>query len=191
MRVTSRLAAVDSRVLPWNAPSVPRRLVISSIAASTMASESLAPEAFVTLMPSRLENWLPVTPTPPTTTVKPDRPKNSGTGPVTRIDTTPKPERPPVEQPKPDQPKPDQPKPDVVKAGNGVLKLGSKPRCEIYIDGSSTGLFTPQLNLKLSAGKHRITLVNNEFGIRETFSVDIKADDTEKVTKDYSDRLPK
>ena len=130
-------------------------------------------------------------PTPPTPTVKPDRPKSSGTGPVTRIDSTPKPDKPPVEQPKPDQPKPAVDKPDVVKAGNGVLKLGSKPRCEIYIDGSSTGLFTPQLNLKLSAGKHRITLVNNEFGIRETFSVDIKADDTEKVTKDYSDRLPK
>ena len=39
--------------------------------------------------------------------------------------------------------------------------------------------------------KHKITLVNNEYGIKETFSVDIKPDATEKQIKDYSDRLPK
>ena len=69
--------------------------------------------------------------------------------------------------------------------------LGSKPSCDIYVDGSNTGLHTPQRAMKLSAGKHRITLINNEFGIKETFVVDIKADGTEKAIKDYSDRLPK
>jgi hypothetical protein len=135
----------------------------------------------------------PPTPDKPSKPDKPDKP----VGPITKPD---KPVKPIVTNDKPDKPvvtndKPDKPvtvdKPDVVKAGNGVLKLGSKPRCEIYIDGSSTGLFTPQLNLKLASGKHRVTLVNNEFGIRETFAVDIKADDATKVTKDYSDRLPK
>ncbi len=74
--------------------------------------------------------------------------------------------------------------------GQGVLVLGSKPPCDIVIDGSTTGLHTPQKEIKLPAGRHRITLVNSEFGIKETFTVDIKADTTEKMIKDYSDRLP-
>ncbi|MDB4963031.1 MAG: serine/threonine protein kinase [Myxococcales bacterium] len=90
---------------------------------------------------------------------------------------------------KPD-PKPD-PDTKVAASGSGMLMLGSKPSCEIYVDGSNTGLHTPQRTMKLSAGKHRITLINNEFGIKETFVVDIKPDATEKAIKDFSDRLPK
>ena len=122
-------------------------------------------------------------------------------------DIAPKPERPKPERPKPDKPdkpepriveKPDKPvveKPIVEKPegprGMGVLTLGSKPPCEIYIDGSATGLHTPQREIKLSAGKHRITLINNEYGIKESFTVDIKPDAPAKMIKDYSDRLPK
>ena len=72
--------------------------------------------------------------------------------------------------------------------GVGTLMLGSKPPCEIFIDGSDQGFTTPHKIEKLSAGKHRITLVNNEFGIKETFAVDIKADAVEKQIKDYSER---
>jgi hypothetical protein len=79
----------------------------------------------------------------------------------------------------------------AVAKGQGTLLLGSKPPCDIYIDGKDSGLHTPQRDIKLSAGKHKITLVNNEFGIKETFAVDIKADATEKQIKDYSDRIPK
>ncbi len=75
--------------------------------------------------------------------------------------------------------------------GMGVLMLGSKPSCEIYLDGSNSGLHTPQREIKLPAGKHRVTLMNNEFGIKESFVVDIKPDATEKAIKDYSDRMPK
>jgi len=71
-----------------------------------------------------------------------------------------------------------------------VLVLGSKPPCDIAIDGSTTGLHTPQKEIKLPVGRHRITLTNAEFGINETFTVDIKADAPEKLIKDYSDRLP-
>ncbi|MGN6104627.1 MAG: protein kinase domain-containing protein [Kofleriaceae bacterium] len=96
-------------------------------------------------------------------------------------------------EPKPDKPEP-KPEPRVADAapkGQGILMLGSKPSCEIYVDGSATGLHTPQREMKLSAGKHRITLVNNEFGIKESFAVDIKPDTPAKMIKDYSDRLPK
>ena len=48
---------------------------------------------------------------------------------------------------------------------------------------------TPKMSLP--AGKHRITLINNEFGINERFVVDIKPDAVEKVIKDFSDKLPK
>ena len=40
--------------------------------------------------------------------------------------------------------------------------------------------------IKLSVGRHRITLSNTEFGINETISVEIKADAPEKLIKDYS-----
>ena len=71
-----------------------------------------------------------------------------------------------------------------------MLVLGSKPPCDIAIDGVATPLHTPQKEIKLSVGRHRITLTNGEFGINETFTVDIKPDVPEKLIKDYSDRLP-
>ncbi len=125
--------------------------------------------------------------TPPVAEVKKVNP-TVPTGPVTRPDRTkvePKVEK---TEPKTDT----KAEPAVAeKGGTGTLLLGSKPPCEIYIDGKNTGLHTPQKDIKLTAGKHKVTLVNNEYGIKETFSVDIKADATEKQIKDYSDRLPK
>ncbi len=98
---------------------------------------------------------------------------------------------PPLSGDKPD-PKPEKPTAgDDKPAGQGTLLVGSKPPCDIFIDGSSTGLHTPAKDIKLAAGKHKVTLVNNEFGIRETFTVDIKADAVEKAIKDYSDKIAK
>jgi serine/threonine protein kinase len=74
-------------------------------------------------------------------------------------------------------------------SGDGTLLLGSKPPCDILVDGSSTGQHTPQRDMKLSAGKHKITLVNDELGIKETFTVDIKPGQTEKQIKDFSDKI--
>jgi hypothetical protein len=96
--------------------------------------------------------------------------------------------RPPRRVKPPD--KPVEPPAAPASADLGVLVLGSKPPCEILVDGSSTGLRTPQKEIKLPVGRHRITLVNTEFSIRETFTVDIKPDAPEKMIKDYSDRLP-
>ncbi|HWE26659.1 MAG TPA: PEGA domain-containing protein, partial [Polyangia bacterium] len=69
-------------------------------------------------------------------------------------------------------------------AGDGWLRLGSKPSTSIAVDGKDTGLHTPQTKLKLATGSHRITLTNAQFNIKETFSVDIKAGETETVIKD-------
>jgi eukaryotic-like serine/threonine-protein kinase len=125
-----------------------------------------------------------------------------GTGPVTRPDkTTPKTDKTDktdvaktdtkVEKTDPKPEKPEIKDAVATSGGQGTLLLGSKPPCEIFIDGKSTGLHTPQKDIKLASGKHKVTLVNNEYGIKETFSVDIKPDATEKQIKDYSDRLPK
>jgi len=106
------------------------------------------------------------------------------------------PPRPATPEPRPRRTEPSAPESasddagDAKPRGQGVLVLGSKPPCDIAIDGSTTGLHTPQKEIKLPVGRHRITLTNTEFGITETFTVDIKADAPEKLIKDYSDRLP-
>jgi hypothetical protein len=135
-------------------------------------------------------------------------PPHVATGPVTHPDThvvatthpdttkpdTTKPDTTKPDTTRPDTTKPDTTKPDtqVAKAGGvGTLLLGSKPPCQVYIDGKDVGMSTPHKFDGLAAGRHKITLVNNEFGIKETFSVDVKADSVEKQIKDFSDRLPK
>jgi eukaryotic-like serine/threonine-protein kinase len=80
--------------------------------------------------------------------------------------------------------------PASAAAGSGTLMLGAKPQCKIYIDGKDTGLVTPQRSLELKSGTRKVTLVNNEFNIKETFTVDVKPGQTEKVIKDFSDRIP-
>jgi hypothetical protein len=80
--------------------------------------------------------------------------------------------------------------PAPVAAGVGTLMLGAKPQCKIYIDGKDTGLVTPQRSMEVKSGTRRVTFVNNEFNIKETFAVDVKPGQTEKVIKDFSDRIP-
>ncbi|MCG8421485.1 MAG: protein kinase [Proteobacteria bacterium] len=73
----------------------------------------------------------------------------------------------------------------------GILILSSKPRCQIYVDGQDTGKWTPQLQLKLSPGPHRITLINNDHGIKESFRVTIKSGERSTHIKDYTARMQK
>jgi len=79
-----------------------------------------------------------------------------------------------------------EPKPaaEAAAAGQGTLMISSKPPCEIWIDGAATGLTTPQRAIPLSAGAHKITLVNAEKDLRKTVRVQITADETEKVIED-------
>ena len=68
--------------------------------------------------------------------------------------------------------------------GEGYLRIGSKPWTKIAVDGKDTGKTTPQPSLRLSAGTHRITLSNPQFGISQTFTVDVKPGATETIIKD-------
>ncbi|HEY4182120.1 MAG TPA: PEGA domain-containing protein [Kofleriaceae bacterium] len=68
--------------------------------------------------------------------------------------------------------------------GEGVLMLGSKPPCEIWVDGKDTGLMTPQRAMKLPVGKHSIKLASPDGEHNKMLSIDIKADKPTKVIED-------
>jgi serine/threonine-protein kinase len=71
----------------------------------------------------------------------------------------------------------------------GFLALASTPPCEIHIDGRAAAARTPLRELKLPAGKHRITLVNGQHAIQDSFAVTIRPGATERVEKDYSKQI--
>jgi hypothetical protein len=75
-------------------------------------------------------------------------------------------------------------------AGTGKLTIGAKPPCSVIVDGRDTGRTTPVRELEVKSGPVQVTLVNSEFGIRETFTVNVKPGETSKVIKDYSDKIP-
>ncbi len=72
---------------------------------------------------------------------------------------------------------------------NGTLMLGSKPPCDIYIDGAATGLKTPQRAIELAAGVHRVTLVNSELDIKKSFTVEIEAGKSTRAIHDLTGKI--
>ncbi|HEY4059064.1 MAG TPA: PEGA domain-containing protein, partial [Kofleriaceae bacterium] len=82
------------------------------------------------------------------------------------------------------EPKADKTEAAASEGGEGVLMLGSKPPCEIFVDGKDTGLMTPQRAMKLSVGKHSIRLASPDGEHNKTLSVDIKPDKPTKVIED-------
>jgi serine/threonine protein kinase len=71
----------------------------------------------------------------------------------------------------------------------GRLMLGSKPPCKIFIDGQDTGLTTPQRDLEVPAGTHKITFVNNEFRIKVSESITVNPGEEVRVIKDFTDQI--
>jgi hypothetical protein len=61
--------------------------------------------------------------------------------------------------------------------GTGTLAVNTRPWSEIYVDGRLIG-HTPQMSISLSAGRHTLLMVNEEFGIRESRSITIVAGET-------------
>jgi len=55
----------------------------------------------------------------------------------------------------------------------GYLRINTIPWTKIYVDGRPRGT-TPQLKLKLKAGRHKLVLLNNNFGIRKTYWITIR-----------------
>jgi serine/threonine protein kinase len=61
--------------------------------------------------------------------------------------------------------------------GSGTLRINSRPWSQVFVDGRLIGN-TPQMNISLSAGRHQVTLVNPDFNVRHTISVNIVAGET-------------
>jgi serine/threonine protein kinase len=62
--------------------------------------------------------------------------------------------------------------------GTGTLRINSRPWSQVVIDGKPIGS-TPQMNVTLSEGTHKVTLTNPEFDIKKTLTVKIKAGQVE------------
>jgi hypothetical protein len=71
----------------------------------------------------------------------------------------------------------------------GTLMVGSKPPCDIYIDGEPTGLKTPQRAIEVAAGTHRITLINAELDIKKSFVVKITAGKSTRAIHDLTGKI--
>ena len=61
--------------------------------------------------------------------------------------------------------------------GPGTLRINTRPWSQVFVDGRLIGN-TPQMNISLPAGSHRVTLVNPDFNIRRSISVQIQAGQT-------------
>lgn len=62
-------------------------------------------------------------------------------------------------------------------AGEAFLRINSRPWSQVYIDGTLVGT-TPKIDLRVSAGPHRVRLVNPELGLSKTFQVEAPAGET-------------
>ncbi len=69
---------------------------------------------------------------------------------------------------------------------SGVLMVSSKPPCEIWVDGKSTHLMTPQKKMTLAAGPHTITLLNASQHITSSSKVEILVGLPSRLIKDFT-----
>lgn len=58
--------------------------------------------------------------------------------------------------------------------GFGTLRINTRPWSQVFVDGRLLGN-TPQLGVRLPAGKHTLRLVNPEFNMTKTITVDLGA----------------
>jgi hypothetical protein len=65
-------------------------------------------------------------------------------------------------------------------AATGTLRINTRPWSRVIVDGRLIGN-TPQFNIPLRVGSHSVNLVNPEFGLNKTLTIEIKAG--EVVTK--------
>ncbi len=68
----------------------------------------------------------------------------------------------------------------VVLLAKGTLRINTRPWSEVYVDGRPVGN-TPLMRLELDPGSHKVRLVNRDFGIEQTITVNIAPGET--VTK--------
>jgi eukaryotic-like serine/threonine-protein kinase len=104
-------------------------------------------------------------------------PRPAPTRPVTTMATSaPKPAPKPQASPAPSP---------AATSGTGKLTLNTKPASEVLLDGQSIG-HTPIMNYTVSAGRHTITFVNEQFGVRKSVPVTVGADESVRKILDLT-----
>lgn len=66
----------------------------------------------------------------------------------------------------------------------GALTLDSKPWADVLVDDQREGR-TPIVGLRLRVGHHKVTLINTNSSIDESFVIDIQQGHVEKIAKNY------
>lgn len=69
----------------------------------------------------------------------------------------------------------------------GALSIDSRPWTDVLVDGARVGR-TPVVGVRLSVGQRKVTLINAQYGIKESFRIDVRAGRSETMLKDYSER---
>jgi hypothetical protein len=83
-----------------------------------------------------------------------------------------------VRESEPEEPDEQEPEPRVAQPGAmGTLRIQTRPWSNVFVDGRLVGT-TPQQAISLSAGRHTVTLVNDDFGLRKTIKIDIESGET-------------
>jgi serine/threonine-protein kinase len=73
-----------------------------------------------------------------------------------------------------EEPAPEPAAEPAASGGTGTLRVQTRPWSKVFADGRPLGN-TPLMNVSLSAGKHTLLFVNDDFGIRKTVKVQIEA----------------
>jgi hypothetical protein len=62
-------------------------------------------------------------------------------------------------------------------AGTGTLRINSRPWSVVHVDGRRIGS-TPQTAIELPAGRHRVVLVSDQFDLKRTLTIEVRAGKT-------------
>jgi len=68
-------------------------------------------------------------------------------------------------------------KPATATRGTGILRINTRPWSTVSVDGVAVGN-TPQMNIKVSAGTHTLTLENPQFGVKQKLTVTVRPGET-------------
>jgi len=71
--------------------------------------------------------------------------------------------------------------------GKGLLSINTVPWARVIMDGREVGN-TPILNMEVNAGKHKIKLLNEKFGIDEVIDIEVFPNKSTKVFKKLKKR---
>ena len=74
------------------------------------------------------------------------------------------------------------PPPQPPPSGNGYLSVNTRPWTKVYVDGRFIRN-TPLMRHEVPAGSHRLTLINEDFNIRETVPVRVKSGENTQVVR--------